>query len=78
MMYSTLLFKRIGNSLRANLLRDFSRKQNLYWVSSLCINRPDFGTALTRSNSTNPPAVEFEVQEFKDDPPGAALTYLCS
>ena len=68
-MYSTLLLRRLGNSLRGSLLRDHSRKQNLHFMSSPCgLNHSAF-SKLIRSSSTDTP-VDLEVKELQDDVPG--------
>ena len=67
-MYPTLLFRRMGNSLRGNLLRDSSRKQILHFMSSTCASGSTFDTR-TRSLSSHT-SVDFEVKELEGDVPG--------
>lgn len=67
-MISTLLLRRMGNCPRGSLLRGYSRKQNLHFMSSACVNR--YTCKLIRSSSTEAP-VDFEVKELQDDVPGS-------
>ena len=68
-MYSTLLLRRMGNSLKGSLLRGHSRKQNrLHFMSSPCVNHSTC-KLIRRSGSTDAP-VDFEVKELQDDVPG--------
>ena len=68
-MYSTLPFRRMGNSLRASLLRDCSRKQTLHFMSSTRANCSTLDK-LTRSLSSADTPVDFEVKELEGDIPG--------
>ena len=67
-MHSALLLRRMGNSLRRSLLRDYSRKQNLHSnCSAFC--------KLIRSISTDVP-MDFEVKELQADVPGCLINKM--